>query len=75
MAGPNAGVSTCPLCRGRWLVTPQQDCILPSCGCFGGDVSANNPNRPHVHCGMIHWANCPKRGENYPEGVPNVPTP
>lgn len=58
-AGPTVpdvslGHSTCPVCGKHWLVTPQQDCFLPGCGCFGHDVSANNPERPCHDCGWSH---------------------
>ena len=51
---PNAGESTCPICHKTWLVTPYADCMLPACGCYGDDTSANNPNRPCEPCGIAH---------------------
>jgi hypothetical protein len=50
----NAGQSTCPICHKTWLVTPYADCMLPACGCYGDDTSANNPNRPCESCGIAH---------------------
>ena len=57
----NAGWSTCPLCRRRWLVTPVDDCLMPSCGCFGNDCEETNPNRPCEACGTYHYLHCSKR--------------
>jgi hypothetical protein len=56
MAEMNAGESTCPICNRHWLVTPNDDCLLPACGCFGGDTSAANPARPCEACGLKHMA-------------------
>jgi hypothetical protein len=53
-----AGTSTCPICKRKWVVRPLDDCLLPSCGCFGSDMSANNPNRPCQRCGMEHFSAC-----------------
>ena len=58
--GLNAGRSTCPICGKHWLVTPEQDCLMPYCGCYGLDHSEANPNRPCEPCGLIHIATCPK---------------
>ena len=56
----HAGPSKCPICGRRWLVTPRDDCMLPVCGCFGEDTSAENPNRPCEPCGLHHAWNCEK---------------
>ena len=56
----NSGISTCPICKETWLVTPLEDCLLPECGCYGYDTSANNPNRPCEHCGLYHAMHCDK---------------
>lgn len=58
----NAGYSTCPICGRYWLVTPNSDCLLPACGCFGADTSEKNPLRPCSLCGMEHATKC-VRGE------------
>lgn len=58
----HAGMSTCPLCQRHWLVTPHEDCMLPACGCFGFDYSADNPSRPCTNCGIRHAWTCEKRG-------------
>lgn len=54
----NAGISKCPICGRTWLVTPYDDCMIPACGCYGKDSSAENPNRPCEKCGMDHARNC-----------------
>lgn len=59
MSEPNAGWSTCPVCDKRWLVTPQMDCLIPACGCFGHDTSEKNNLRPCEPCGMAHAHDCP----------------
>jgi hypothetical protein len=51
-ANENAGGSTCPICKRTWLVTPWDDCFLPSCGCYGTDASTGD--RPCESCGMAH---------------------
>lgn len=58
----NAGMSKCPVCGREWLVTPLDDCMLPACGCFGQDVSENNPSRICESCGMTHAFTCAKMG-------------
>lgn len=60
MSRINAGMSTCPICHSTWLVTPARDCLVPACGCFGHDVSAANPSRPHYGCGLTHAMRCEK---------------
>jgi hypothetical protein len=61
-ANVNAGQSTCPICHKTWLVTPNADCMLPSCGCYGKDTSASNPNRPCESCGTAHaFSGCVSR--------------
>lgn len=55
----DAGTSTCPVCGKTWLVTPSQDCMLPSCGCFGYDTSEANKYRPCEPCGLRHALECP----------------
>jgi hypothetical protein len=62
---PNAGESTCPMCMRVWLVTEADDCMMPACGCFGSDTSANNPHRPCHACGLAHVSNC----ERFARGV------
>lgn len=59
----DVGNSKCPICKREWLVTPVDDCLLPSCGCYGNDAGKNNPNRPCETCGMIHYNNCGKQKE------------
>lgn len=62
----NAGDSTCPCCGKTWVVTPFADCLLPACGCFGSDASADNLERPCYPCGLRHAWTCPEmphRGE------------
>ncbi len=54
----HAGASTCPLCRRFWLVTPQNDCCVPACGCFGRDTGPDNPARPCNGCGIQHALAC-----------------
>ena len=54
----DAGFSTCPICKRHWLVTVMNDCMLPACGCYGTDTSADNPNRPCETCGIRHAMNC-----------------
>lgn len=56
----NVGPSTCPLCQMTWIVTPARDCMIPSCGCFGSDASAANPDRPCEPCGLAHALVCDK---------------
>jgi len=56
----DAGYSTCPICNRDWHVKLFDDCLLPACGCYGDDTSANNPNRPCESCGIRHAMNCPK---------------
>lgn len=51
----DANISTCPICCRTWLVEMFDDCMLPSCGCFGDDVSAANPSRPCEACGISHY--------------------
>jgi hypothetical protein len=57
-----AGESTCPICGITWRVTPQQDCLMPGCGCFGHDTTAANPARPCGPCGLRHAMNWVKKG-------------
>ena len=59
----NAGYSICPICKRKWLVTMFDDCLLPACGCYGDDTSANNPNRPCESCGIKHALSCEKMKE------------
>lgn len=54
----NKGVSTCPICKKTWLVTPLNDCLLPSYGCYGSDTESSNKNRPCHNCGISHRVNC-----------------
>lgn len=54
----DAGESTCPACKRHWIVTVFDDCMMPICGCFGHDVSANNPNRVCNGCGIQHAMKC-----------------
>jgi len=54
----NAGYSTCPVCNTVWLVTPERDCFMPGCGCYGDDTSRNNPHRLCYHCGYRHAIRC-----------------
>lgn len=56
----NAGTSICPVCLRHWLVSPLDDCMLPTCGCFGKDVGASNGARPCERCGMWHGFNKPE---------------
>ena len=56
-----AGESTCPVCSRTWTVTPLDDCMLPACGCFGDDTTADNPHRICHSCGLGHVLRCPKR--------------
>lgn len=65
-----AGVSTCPLCQRTWLVTPEDDCMMPACGEFGFDSSADNTHRPCNACGVKHAWRCEKLGND-----PNRPLP
>jgi hypothetical protein len=60
VAPPSYGRSTCPLCGENWLVTGHADCLMPACGCFGFDSSADNVNRPCERCGMAHAVSCDK---------------
>lgn len=53
---PNAGISTCPICKRTWLVTPWADCMLPACGCYGDDASTGD--RPCESCGLGHASKC-----------------
>jgi hypothetical protein len=55
-----AGTSTCPTCDRTWTVTPSDDCMVPACGCFGSDTSADNLTRPCDSCGTRHAWTCPK---------------
>jgi hypothetical protein len=48
----NAGVSTCPICKRQWTVTPADDCILPECGCYGHEPALGD--RPCEACGTAH---------------------
>jgi hypothetical protein len=57
----NFGWSTCPVCSRRWLVTIGDDCLLPSCGCYGNDTSENNKDRPCFHCGLTHAFACHRK--------------
>lgn len=54
----HAGWSTCPMCERHWLVTPTHDCMMPACGHYGYDYSADNPNRPCEPCGLKHAWTC-----------------
>jgi hypothetical protein len=54
------GLSHCPLCGRVWLVTREDDCFMPACGCFGHDTSAANPQRLCEACGMKHVNACSK---------------
>lgn len=66
----DAGESTCPICGRVWTVTPLDDCLMPSCGCFGSDTSADNPARPCESCGIAHvYAH---RGEEPPEQLVTI---
>ena len=56
----NAGTSTCPICLKFWLVTPQNDCCMPACGCYGSDAGASNTERPCERCGTRHAFTCEK---------------
>jgi len=53
---PNAGMSTCPICKRTWLVTPLDDCMVPYCGCFGNVTESGN--RPCERCGLHHTVHC-----------------
>jgi len=57
---PNAGRSKCPICKREWLVTPSDDCLVPSCGCYGENLSHDNIARPCEKCGIAHALNCDK---------------
>ena len=59
----NEGESTCPICGKEWLVTPMEDCMLPSCGCFGSDTSRTNLGRPCEPCGILHFYTCERVSE------------
>jgi hypothetical protein len=63
----SAGYSTCPICKRSWLVDIFDDCLLPSCGCYGEDTSADNPNRPCEDCGIRHALKCEKMPDNLSE--------
>lgn len=52
------GKSACPICSREWTVTPLDDCLLPICGCYGSDTSADNPYRPCQDCGIKHAETC-----------------
>lgn len=52
----DAGLSTCPVCGRHWRVVPEDDCLLPACGCFGHDPSIGN--RPCEACGLTHALTC-----------------
>lgn len=56
----DAGMSTCPVCGRSWLVTPRDDCLLPTCGCFGDNTTESNPVRPCERCGLEHALTCAK---------------
>ena len=57
----DAGESTCPICNKTWLVTMRNDCLVPSCGCYGFGTGPENPNRPCERCGMRHAMSCDKK--------------
>lgn len=59
----DAGHSTCPMCGRHWLVTPDDDCMIPACGCYGTDTGAQNPDRPCQACGLLHAWNCELIGQ------------
>ena len=59
----DGGYSTCPICNRYWLITMFDDCMLPACGCYGNDVSADNPDRPCHSCGLKHALSCVKMNE------------
>ena len=59
----DAGYSVCPICKKYWQVTILEDCLLPTCGCYGSDTSANNLNRPCEHCGIHHAMSCNKEND------------
>ncbi len=67
----NAGMSTCPICERAWLVTPLDDCLVPSCGHYGDDPGASNPDRPCHSCGLSHALEC----VDCLRGVAASPTP
>ncbi len=54
----HGGTSTCPICGVHWWVTPLVDCLVPACGCYGDDTSANNRERPCHACGLAHALEC-----------------
>ena len=62
----DAGCSTCPVCKKKWLVTVFEDCIIPACGCFGSmdNTGPENPNRPCEACGLAHAFSCGKMNHN-----------
>ena len=63
----DAGYSTCPMCNRNWKVVMFDDCLLPACGCYGTDTSADNPNRPCESCGIRHALDCLKNEEELGE--------
>ena len=69
---PNKGMSTCPICRKTWLVTPREDCLLPACGCYGNDTEATNQSRPCENCGMAHAFSC-RRPRAANDDAPVIP--
>ena len=56
----SAGYSTCPICGRYWLVTPEDDCLQPACGCYGYDTNEENKYRVCHKCGIKHAMNCNK---------------
>lgn len=56
----DAGMSECPVCGREWLVTPYDDCLMPSCGCYGRETGPENPKRLCSNCGMKHGWNMPE---------------
>lgn len=48
----------CPLCDRTWTPSPLDDCFMPSCGCYGNDLSARE--LPCDRCGMNHIFSCAK---------------
>lgn len=53
----NAGLSQCPICGRRWVVTPADDCLVPACGHYGDDPLTGD--RPCEECGLAHALACP----------------
>jgi hypothetical protein len=66
MSDNNGGESTCPMCGRIWIVTPQDDCFLPGCYCYGTDTSEANPNRPCEQCGLAHAMVCDRDPDAWP---------